>query len=111
MSAFFQKHLRPESFPNVNGKFIHCWNTGNQGDVHSGVHSAEIKLFSDALIWNFPHAIRNARWALCLRRDLRLRRAQESFGKRGREECSRSDLRAKIAFSMKFREGEPYGGP
>src|SRR6266567_2307706 len=105
MSSLFCENLRPEPFPNINGKFIDRGSAREQGDACTGVRPA-IKILSDALIWNCSHAAGNVRWSP----DCSFFRAQKSFGKSACHECSGAGLRLNIAFRMKFREGEPYGG-
>jgi hypothetical protein len=52
MRSLLCEHLRSEPFPNIDGEFIDCGESGNQGDARSGAQGSEIKLFPYALIWN-----------------------------------------------------------
>src|ERR1043166_3561145 len=115
MRALLCEHLRSESFPNIDGKFIHCGQSGNQGDTSAGTQRSEIKLFSHALIWNCSYPVGNASsihdWAMRLRSatvDSCRRTAgkfvcgQKSFREGMRDECSRSGFRTQIAFGMEL---------
>jgi hypothetical protein len=61
MDALLFEHLRSEPFPNVDGEFIDCWKSGNQGDARSGAQRSEIKLFPCALIRNCFYPAGDAR--------------------------------------------------
>ena len=111
VSSLFCENLCPESFPNVDGKFVNRGYAGDQRDTWSGVRRSEIELFSSSLIRNTPDALRNARRAMYLAPSFGLSCAQKSFGKRVCNECPRPDSESQIPFSMKFREGEPYSKP
>jgi hypothetical protein len=52
MDTLLCEHLRSEPFPNLDGEFIDCWKSGNQGDPRAGIERSEIKLFAYAPIWN-----------------------------------------------------------
>ena len=61
MGALLCEHLRSEPFPNIDGEFIDCWESGNQGNTCSGVQRSEIKLFPYPLIWNCSYPAGDAR--------------------------------------------------
>ena len=52
MGTLLCKDLQSEPFPTVEGEFIDCWKSGNQGHTCSGAQRSEIKLFPCALVWN-----------------------------------------------------------
>jgi hypothetical protein len=94
MDAFLCEHLRSEPFPNVDGEFINCRKSGNQGNTCAGVERSEVKLFAYALIRNRFYPAGNARSVLDLRNCFRSISRQKGFGERMRYEGSRSGLRA-----------------
>src|SRR5215471_7591327 len=57
MRSLLCEHLRSKPFPNIDGEFIDCGESGNQGDARSGAQGSEIKLFPYALIWNRSYPV------------------------------------------------------
>src|SRR5439155_3076938 len=106
MGTLLCEHLRSEPFPNVDGKFIDCWKSGNQGNTCAGVQRSKIKLFAYALIWNGCYPAGDARSMLDLRKCFRFISRQKGFGERMRHEGSRSRLRAQISFCVEPRKCE-----
>src|SRR5260370_14041284 len=108
MGTLLCEHLRSERFPNVDGEFINCRKSGNQGNTCAGVECSEVKLFAYALIWNRFYPPGNARSVLDLRKCFRSISGQKGFGERMRHEGSRSGLRAEISFCVEFRKCEGH---
>ena len=52
MSALLCKYPGSEPFPNIDGEFIDCRESGNQGNARPGAQGTEIKLRPCPLIWN-----------------------------------------------------------
>src|SRR4029077_9204038 len=106
MGTFLCEHLRSEPFPNVDGEFIDCRKSGNQGNTRASVERSEIKLFAYALIWNRSYPAGDAGPVLDLRKCFRFISRQKRFGQRMRHESSRSGLRAQISFCVELRKCE-----
>jgi hypothetical protein len=102
MSALLCEHLRSEPFPNSDGEFIDCRESGNQGHTGSGVQRSEIKLFPYALIWNCSCPAGNASSMHNSPVRFRFISRQKSFRERVRHKRSRPGLRAQIAFCVKL---------
>ena len=96
MGTLLGQHLRPEPFPNVDGEFIDCRKSGNQGNTCAGIQRSEIKLIAYALIWNRSYRAGNAGSVLDVRKCFRFTSRQKGFGERMRHEGSRSGLRAQM---------------
>src|SRR5262245_25908850 len=106
MDTLLSQGLRPEPFPNADGKFIDCWKSGNQGNTRTGVKSSEIKLFACALIWNRSYPAGNTRPTLYRAKCFRFVCCQKGFGERVRHKGSRSRFRAQISFCVELRKCE-----
>jgi hypothetical protein len=108
MSSLFCEHLRSQSLPDFYGKFVESRKGRYKGDTR-GTGNPEVKLFSNPFIGKISNTVGKAGWAFYLRLCFRLPRAQKSFGQRINDESAGSNLKAKIAFRMKLREGKVYG--
>src|SRR6516162_2066711 len=106
MDPLLREHLRSEPFPNVDGKFIDCWKSGNQRDTGASFKSSEIKLFACALVWNRSYPAGNTRPTLYRAKCFRFVCRQKGFGKRVRHKGSRSGFRAQISFCVELRKCE-----
>src|ERR1700752_4740676 len=107
MRSFLCENLCPESFPNLDGKFIQgrdCWDKGDTG--WSG--DSEIELLAGSVIWNISNPMRKPCWTFCGWCCFCHSRTQESFGQCLRDEGARSNFRLKVSFRMKPREREIY---
>src|SRR6266550_4184660 len=96
MGTLLCEHLRSEPFPNVDGEFIDCWKSGNEGNACAGVQCSEIKLFAYALIWNRSYPAGDAGSVFDVRKCFRFISRQKSFGERMRHEGTRRALPVKL---------------
>src|SRR6266699_6660766 len=71
VSSLFCENLCPESFPNVDGKFVNRGDAGDQRDTWCSIRRPEIELFSSSLIRICLHAFGNVRWPFNLRKGFR----------------------------------------
>src|SRR5215469_10391452 len=106
MRTLLSENLRSEPFPNPDGKFIDCWESGNQGNTCAGLKRSEIKLVTHAMIWNRFYSPGDPGSLPDLRKCLRFSSAQKDFGQRIRHERSRFGLRTQISFCMEPRKCE-----
>src|SRR5262245_18803174 len=115
MRALLCEHLRSEPFPNIEREFIHCGQSGNQGDARARAERSEIKLFPYSLIWNCSYPVGNALAIndrpMCFRSatvDSSRRTAgesvgrQKSFRERMRHKRPRSGFRTQISFGVEL---------
>src|SRR6266513_2367461 len=106
MGTLLCEHLRSEPFPNVEGEFIDCWKSGNEGNVCAGVQCSEIKQFAYELLSNRSYPAGDAGSVLDVRKCFRFISRQKSFGERMRHEGPRSGLRTQISFCVELRKCE-----
>src|SRR6266446_4934370 len=59
MSALLCEDTGSEPFPNINGEFIDCRESGNQRNARPSAQRSEIKLRPCTLIWNSSYPCRD----------------------------------------------------
>ena len=82
IDAFPCQNLRSQAFPYSYWKFVHCGNTRDKRHTCSCGRCSQIKLISDAFIWNCFCAVREANRALDGLVGFRLAGSQNVSGKR-----------------------------
>src|SRR5438270_7741164 len=112
MSSLLCEHPGSEPFPNIDGEFIDCRESGNQGKPRPGPQGSEIKLRPCTLIWNSSYPGRDMSstldQAICFRSATadsfrgEFVGSQKTLGERIGHKRSRSGLRAQIAFRVKL---------
>jgi hypothetical protein len=99
MGAFPGQDLCPKVFPDFNWKFVERGERGYKGDTGRSGDSV-IELLPSALVWKIPDPIRKPGRAFDQPRRFWPAGAQESLGKRSRDESAGSNFGPKIAFLM-----------
>src|SRR2546429_6106687 len=112
MSALLCENTGSQPFPNIDGEFIDCRESGNQGNARPGAERSEIKLRPRTLIWNSSYPGRDTSSTLdsptCFRSATadsfrgEFVGSQKTLRERIRHKCSRSGLRAQIAFCVEL---------